>query len=80
MDAPVSLDHPHIFPHGILSPGDPIPVLRTGPRDSRIVVACDHGGNLVPSACPLGVGPPDLARHIGYDIGAAGVAEVFAEA
>lgn len=80
MNIPVSLGHPHTYPHGILSPGDPVPVLRKGPRTSRIIVACDHGGNLLPSGFSLGVGPDDLARHIGYDIGAAGVAAIFAEA
>jgi predicted N-formylglutamate amidohydrolase len=40
-----------------------------------LLLVCDHGGNAVPRGLDLGVGPADLERHIGYDIGALAVAE-----
>lgn len=70
--------HP-TFPHGVLSANDPAPVSGTGPRPGRLVIACDHGGRAVPAHLALGVPEADLARHIGYDIGAAGVARVMAD-
>ncbi|WMS42098.1 N-formylglutamate amidohydrolase [Acuticoccus sp. MNP-M23] len=66
------------FPFGLLGPDDPAPVERTGPPLSPWFLTCDHGGNHVPAALDLGVGDADLARHIGYDIGAAAVARIMA--
>ncbi|MGB3553088.1 MAG: N-formylglutamate amidohydrolase [Jannaschia sp.] len=42
---------------------------------SRWVVTCDHATNRVPPevAGDLGLPPADMARHIAYDVGAAGV-------
>ena len=41
---------------------------------SQILLACDHAGNLVPRALAnLGVSDTELARHIGWDIGASGL-------
>lgn len=45
-------------------------------RGSDIMVLCDHASNSVPSFVAngdLGLPPADMARHIAYDIGAAGV-------
>lgn len=44
--------------------------------DSDIMILCDHASNTVPSFVgngDLGLPPSDMARHIAYDIGAAGV-------
>jgi predicted N-formylglutamate amidohydrolase len=47
---------------------------------SVFVLACDHAGNLLPSALgDLGVGPRELLRHIAWDIGIAAVAEKLSE-
>lgn len=41
---------------------------------------CDHASNYVPDElCGLGVAAEDLERHIGWDIGAAGLTEVLSE-
>ncbi len=46
-----------------------------------VVVLCDHAGNRVPPAyAELGLGRAELSRHIGWDLGAAGVATALAEA
>ncbi len=46
-------------------------------RDARWLITCDHASNAVPpfvsNGC-LGVAPADMARHIAYDVGAAGLA------
>lgn len=50
-------------------------------RPSRWLITCDHATNRVPGWLNngnLGVGATDMARHIAYDIGAAGVAEALA--
>jgi predicted N-formylglutamate amidohydrolase len=50
-------------------------------RPSRWLITCDHAANTVPpfvnSGC-LGLGAADMARHIAYDVGAAGVARELA--
>lgn len=46
-------------------------------RDARWLVLCDHASNRVPpdvAGGDLGLAAPDMARHIAYDPGAAGVA------
>ncbi len=46
-------------------------------RPGRWLVTCDHATNLVPpdvATGDLGIAPEDMARHIAYDIGAAGLA------
>lgn len=51
-------------------------------RDSRWLVICDHATNRVPeSICggSLGIADEDMARHIAYDPGAAGVSIRLAE-
>ncbi len=70
---------PPTFPYGLLGPHDASPVERMGPPLSPWLLTCDHGGNLVPGALDLGVGEADLARHIGYDIGAAAVARILSQ-
>ena len=52
-------------------------------RPSRWVVTCDHASNRVPpdvGGGALGLPDEDMARHIAYDVGAAGVARALAEA
>ncbi len=52
-------------------------------RPGRWVVTVDHASNRVPvevAGGDLGVAASDMARHIAYDIGAAGLARVLGEA
>ncbi|MEL6587202.1 MAG: N-formylglutamate amidohydrolase [Pseudomonadota bacterium] len=58
-------------PFSILNP--------TGP--SRWVMTCDHATNRVPDAVggTLGLPDADMARHIAYDVGAAGVTRALSE-
>ena len=51
-------------------------------RPGRWLVTCDHATNRVPdwvNGGSLGIAPADMARHIAFDPGAAGVASVLAE-
>jgi predicted N-formylglutamate amidohydrolase len=51
-------------------------------RPGRWLVTCDHATNRVPQdvgAGSLGIAAEDMARHIAYDPGAAGVARALAE-
>ncbi len=51
-------------------------------RRSRWLVTCDHASNHVPdwvAGGDLGIAPADMARHIAWDVGAAGVAAALAE-
>merc|ERR1712138_270449 len=46
-------------------------------RPSRWLVTCDHASNRVPdwvNGGDLGIAACDMARHIAFDVGAAGVA------
>ncbi len=52
-------------------------------RPARWLVLCDHASNAVPASVnggDLGVCAADMARHIAYDVGAAGLALQLAEA
>jgi len=52
-------------------------------RPARFLVSCDHATNTVPdfvNGGTLGLGARDMARHIAYDVGAAGVARALAQA
>jgi predicted N-formylglutamate amidohydrolase len=52
-------------------------------RPSRFLITCDHATNRVPMAVnggDLGIAAADMARHIAYDPGAAGVTVALAEA
>lgn len=52
-----------------------------GRADAGLVLLCDHAGNaLPPEYGTLGLPAEQLARHIGYDIGAAPVTRALAEA
>lgn len=51
-------------------------------RPGRWLVTCDHATNRVPpdvAGGDLGMVPDDMARHIAYDVGAAGMALALAE-
>lgn len=51
-------------------------------RPARWLVLCDHASNLVPGSVnggDLGLSPTDMARHIAFDVGAAGLALRLAE-
>ena len=51
-------------------------------RRGRWIVTCDHASNRVPPEVAdgdLGLPPADMARHIAYDVGAAGVSRRLAE-
>ncbi|SNS89450.1 N-formylglutamate amidohydrolase [Tropicimonas sediminicola] len=51
-------------------------------RDSRWLITCDHATNTVPPQIgggTLGLPQADMARHIAYDPGAAGVAHALAD-
>ncbi len=59
-----------------LGPGDPDPVevLNPGGR-AGVVLTCEHAGQAVPASLDnLGLPQEELDRHIGWDIGAYGVA------
>ena len=50
-------------------------------RPSRWLVTCDHATNRVPDwvyGGDLGIAAEDMARHIAYDVGAAGLASALA--
>ncbi len=52
-------------------------------RPSRWLVICDHASNTVPdfvNGGTLGIAPGDMARHIAWDVGAAGLAQALAGA
>ncbi|MCX7889421.1 MAG: N-formylglutamate amidohydrolase [Rhodobacteraceae bacterium] len=49
-------------------------------RPGRWLVTCDHASNAVPDwigGGSLGVAPADMARHIAWDVGAAGLARAL---
>jgi predicted N-formylglutamate amidohydrolase len=51
-------------------------------RESRWLITCDHATNRVPAwvgGGSLGLAPEDMARHIAYDVGAAGLALALCE-
>ena len=75
----MSAASPPLFPFGILSAGDPAPVGVERRSLSRILLVCEHADNEVPAGLPLGVSQADLARHIGIDIGALGVARAVSD-
>ena len=51
-------------------------------RPGRWLVSCDHASNRVPEDLggSLGIGAADMARHIAYDVGAAGLARALGSA
>ncbi|WP_299841043.1 N-formylglutamate amidohydrolase [uncultured Paracoccus sp.] len=51
-------------------------------RPSRWLLTCDHATNRVPdwvNGGDLGIAPEDMARHIAFDVGAAGLTLALAE-
>lgn len=51
-------------------------------RPSRWLITCDHATNRVPdwvNGGDLGIAPEDMARHIAFDIGAAGLTRALAD-
>lgn len=51
-------------------------------RSARWLVTCDHASNAVPPSVgggSLGICADDMARHIAYDVGAAGLTRALAE-
>lgn len=51
-------------------------------RPGRWLITCDHASNRVPdwiNGGDLGIAAPDMARHIAWDVGAAGLAAALAE-
>lgn len=51
-------------------------------RPGKWLVTCDHAENHVPAAInggDLGIAAQDMARHIAYDVGAAGLARALGE-
>ncbi len=66
----------------LLAPDEAHPVIeRRRDGGSLILFTCDHYGRAVPRALDsLGLPDSELARHIGWDIGIAGVAERLAQA
>jgi len=58
----------------VLMDADPDPVERHVADGSRVILTCDHASNRVPRRLArLGLSDEVLARHIGWDIGAAAV-------
>ncbi len=60
---------------GLLLPGEPPPFeLYNEDAGGRLLLVCDHASNRVPGRLDmLGLSDAELARHIGWDIGAAEV-------
>lgn len=57
--------------------------IHAGERQSRWLITCDHAANTVPSCVgggSLGLSEADMARHIAFDPGAAGVTRALADA
>lgn len=59
------------------------PYIIHGPdRQSRWLITCDHASNTVPPCIgggSLGLPQADMARHIAYDVGAAGVTRALSD-
>lgn len=65
----------------LLTADDPPPVRRINPGGrSSFLLLGDHAGRLIPARLgTLGLGEVDLARHIAWDIGVAGIGRRLAE-
>jgi predicted N-formylglutamate amidohydrolase len=68
-------------PSPLLGPGDPAAFEHYRGAGARpVLLTCDHASNQVPaSLAQLGLGAAELARHIGWDIGAAQVTRKLAD-
>ena len=61
-----------------LNDPDPVQIVNPGGRSDLLLIG-DHAGNVVPAALgSLGLDADDLGRHIGWDIGIAGLGEALA--
>src|SRR5438552_7513998 len=69
-------------PDRLLAPDDPLPVRVLRPEGrSDFVLTADHAGRVIPKRLGvLGLPEDELARHIAWDIGIAGVTERLSEA
>ncbi len=69
-------------PHRLLAPDEPPPfTVRNAEGASPLLFVADHAGRLIPRVLRgLGVPEAERARHIGWDIGIAAVAELVADA
>ncbi|MBO6864412.1 MAG: N-formylglutamate amidohydrolase [Alphaproteobacteria bacterium] len=65
----------------LLTADDPVPVtVRNGDGKGPGIIVCDHASNRVPSRLgTLGLPEESLRKHIAFDIGAQGVAEVVSD-
>jgi predicted N-formylglutamate amidohydrolase len=68
-------------PYRLLGRDDPPPVIAERLNGaSALFLTCEHAGRRIPSRLgDLGVSEAELKRHIGWDIGAAGVARGLSE-
>ena len=69
------------LPKKLLAANEPAPVsvYNEGGKSPFLLVA-DHAGNLIPRALGrLGIAEGDCQRHIGWDIGIAGLGRVWQE-
>ena len=66
-------------PISLLGPNDPPAVHKVnGGGQAPVIIVCDHASDKVPlSLGGLGLSKQEMGRHIAYDIGAAGVAEIL---
>lgn len=66
----------------LLGPGDPPAVEVYNDRGAApLLLVCDHASEVIPRRLgDLGVSDADIRRHIGYDIGAAPLARLLADA
>jgi predicted N-formylglutamate amidohydrolase len=66
---------PDMTAEGLLRSGEPLPYeLHNEDAGGRLLLICDHASNHVPDRLEnLGLSDAELARHIGWDIGAADV-------
>ncbi|CAN5382701.1 N-formylglutamate amidohydrolase [soil metagenome] len=69
------------LPETLLTADDPPPVSITNPGGrSSFLLLGDHAGRTVPARLgTLGLGDADLARHIAWDIGVAGIGRLLSE-
>jgi predicted N-formylglutamate amidohydrolase len=65
----------------LLGDADPQPIEFCNKSGAaRVLLVCEHAGQLIPSALgDLGVSESEMARHIGWDIGAASVTKKLAK-
>jgi predicted N-formylglutamate amidohydrolase len=69
------------LPERLLATDEPLPVtVRNADGTSPLLLVADHAGKLLPRALGgLGVSDAERERHIGWDIGIAGVGRILAD-